>query len=72
MEDRMDATEMRMLRHIYGISHEDHVENTDIRRQGGVSSNMRKRRLQWHGHVAGEMRMKISADSQIYKPVVEG
>ena len=51
MEDRMDATEMRMLRHIYGISHEDHVENTDIRRQGGVSSNMRKRRLQWHGHV---------------------
>ena len=54
MEDRMDATEMRMLRHIYGISYEDHVENTEIRRQAGVkemSSYMRKRRLQWHGHV---------------------
>ena len=54
MEDRMDATEMRMLRHIYGISYEDHVENIEIRRQAGVkeiSTYMRKRRLQWHGHV---------------------
>ena len=51
----MDATEIRMLRHIYGISYEDHVTNTEISRQTGVkeiSSFMRKRRLQRHyiGH----------------------
>ena len=41
---RKKATEMRMLGHIYGISYEDHVENTEIRRQAGVkemSSYMR-------------------------------
>ena len=65
MEDGMDATEMRMLRQIYGISYEDHVENTDIRRQAGVkemSSFMRKRRLQWHGHVC-----RRDEDEDIYQ-----
>ena len=50
-EDRMHATEKRMLRHIYGISYEDHVANTEISIQAGVkeiSSFMRKRRLQRH------------------------
>ena len=43
----MDATEMRMLNHINGISYEDHVENTAIRRQERVkemSSYISKRR----------------------------
>ena len=43
-----------MLRHINGISHENHVENTEISIQAGVketSSCMRKRSLQWQGHV---------------------
>ena len=47
----MHATEKRMLRHIYGISYEDHVANTEISIQAGVkeiSSFMRKRRLQRH------------------------
>ena len=56
MEDRMGATVMRLLRYIYGISYEDRVENTEIRRQAGVkemSSYMRKRPLQWQSHVCG-------------------
>ena len=54
IEWKMDAADKRMLRHIYGISYEDHVENTEISRQAGVkemSSFKEKRRLQWHGHV---------------------
>ena len=54
MEDRADATEIRMLRHIYGISNEDHIENTETREQAGVkeiSSFMSKKRLQWQDHV---------------------
>ena len=63
MEDRMDATEKRMLRHINGISYEYHVVNTEISIQAGVkeiSSFMRKRRLQRHyvGHVCQRERKK--------------
>ena len=46
IEDRIDATEMRMLSHIYGISYEDYVENTEISRHAGVkeiSSLIRKK-----------------------------
>jgi len=50
----VDATEMRMLRYIHGIRYEDHVRNEDIRSQAKVreiSVEMRKKRLQWFGHV---------------------
>jgi len=45
---------MQMLRRIHGINWEDHVRNEDIRREAKVkpvSRHMRKRRLQWYGHV---------------------
>ena len=66
MEDRMDATGRRMLIHIYKISYEDLVENTEIRRQDRVkeiSSPTKKIPLQWRGHVC--QRRNISASSQI-------
>jgi len=43
-----------MLRHIHKINWEDHVRNEDRRREAKVkpvSKHMRKRRLQWYGHV---------------------
>jgi hypothetical protein len=54
LEDRISSTEMRMLRYIHGISLEEHRRNEDIRKLAGVepiSVLMRKRRLQWYGHV---------------------
>ena len=54
LEDRLCATEMRMLRYIQSISLEEHKRNEEIRKQAGVeaiSVVMRKRRLQWYGHV---------------------
>jgi len=48
------TTEMRMLRHIHRINWEDHVKNEDISSEAKVrpvSRHMRKRRLQWYGHV---------------------
>jgi len=54
LEDRICATEMRMLRYIHGISLEEHRRNEEIRKEAGVediSVLMRKRRLQWYGHV---------------------
>lgn len=35
MEERIDATEMRVLRHVYRISYKDHVDNNEIRKQAG-------------------------------------
>ena len=54
MEDKMDAARRRMLIHIYEISYEDLVENTEMRRQDRVkeiSSPTKKIPLQWRGHV---------------------
>jgi hypothetical protein len=45
---------MKMLRYIHGISLEEHRRNEEIREQAGVeaiSTLMRRRRLQWYGHV---------------------
>ena len=54
MEDKLDATEMRMLRHIHGVTYEDHITNEEIRSEAKVkelSTQMRVKRLQWYGHV---------------------
>ena len=53
-EDRLSATEMRMLRHIHNIDWEDHITNEHIREMAkieGIAVSMRRRRLQWYGHV---------------------
>jgi len=45
-ERRIEATKMRMLRHIHGINWEDHVRNEDIRSEAKVklvSRHMRRR-----------------------------
>ena len=73
MEDKIDTTGRRMLIHIYKISYEDLVENTEMRRQDRVkeiSSPTKKIPLQWRGHVC--QRRNISASSQIYMSVVGG
>jgi len=51
---RIGATEIRMLRHIHGINWEDQVRNEDIRSEAKVkpvSRHMRKKKLEWYGHV---------------------
>ena len=48
-EDRIGATEMRMLRHIYNIDWEDHITNDSIREEAKIEAiaiGMRRRRLQ--------------------------
>jgi hypothetical protein len=53
-EDKISAVEMRMLRHIHSIKWEDHVTNDNIRQRANlepIAVSMRKRRLQWYGHV---------------------
>jgi len=53
-EQMIEATEMQMLRHIHGINWEDHVRIENIKSKAKikpVSRNMRKRKLQWYGHV---------------------
>ena len=53
-ENGISATEMRMIRHIHNIRWEDHVTNDSIREMGkleAISVSMRRRRLQWFGHV---------------------
>ena len=62
LEDRICTSEMRMLRYIQGISLEEHLRNEEIREKAGIeaiSIVMRKRRLQWYGHVC---RRKESDD----------
>jgi hypothetical protein len=54
LEDRLSTTEMRMLRYIFNISLKEHRRNEEIRGEAGVvpiNVLMRKRRLQWYGHV---------------------
>ena len=53
-EDKISATEMRMLRHIYNVDWEDHITNDSIREEAKIEAiaiGMRRRRLQWYGHV---------------------
>ena len=45
---------MRILRYIHNISWEDHVTNDSIREMAkleAIAVSMRRRRLQWFGHV---------------------
>ena len=54
MEGKLNATEMRMLRHIHGVTFEDHITNENIRSQAKVrelSIQMRVEHLGWYGHV---------------------
>ena len=53
-EGRISATEMRMMRYIHDIKWEDHVTNDsvqEIAKLEKIAIGMRRRRLQWYGHV---------------------
>ena len=53
-ESKINATEMRMMRHIHNICYEDHISNEEIRERAkleAISVSMRRRRLQWFGQV---------------------
>ena len=52
-EDKISATEMRMLRHIYNIDWEDHVTNDSIREEAKIAAIVisMRRGLQLYGHV---------------------
>ena len=50
----MNATEMRMLRWIQGVSLRDHIRNEDIRKVATVqpiTTHLMQKRLRWYGHV---------------------
>jgi len=52
---QISATEMRMLQHIYNINWEDHVTNDNIKEEAKIEAiavDMRRRPLQWYGHVS--------------------
>ena len=52
--DRVSSTEMRMLRYCMGISLEEHRRNEEITSEARIMpirDVMRKRRLEWFGHV---------------------
>ena len=54
LAERFSVCEMRMLRYCLGISLEEHKTNESIRQEANVMSVldlMRRRRLQWFGHV---------------------
>ena len=74
IEERMNATEMKMLRLMYRICY-DHVENNEIKKQTKVkktSSFVRKRCSSGMVRLVRERRMKTCDRSQIYKSAVEG
>ena len=53
-EERLERTEMRMLRWILGLTLRDKKRNDDIRRILGVAcitDKVREARLRWYGHV---------------------
>jgi len=53
-EERLERTEMRMLRWILGLTLRDKKRNDDIRRSLGVAcitDKVREARLKWFGHV---------------------
>ena len=53
-EERLERTEMRMLRWILGLTLEDRKRNDDIRRVIGVAcitDKVREARLRWYGHI---------------------
>jgi len=57
--NQISATEMRMLRHIYNINWEDHVTNDNIKKEAKIEAiaiGMRRRPLQWYGHVSRRNR----------------
>ena len=52
---RLQATERRMLRMIYGVMLKDMVESTVIASRVGVDDleeHLRQKRLRWFGHIA--------------------
>ena len=54
LEDRLSSSEMRMLCYIHGISLEEHRGNEEIpnlAQAEAVGVLMRKRRMEWYGHV---------------------
>jgi len=53
-EERLERTEIRMLRWILGLTLRDRKRNDDIRRILGVACIMykvREARLRWYGHI---------------------
>ena len=54
LADKMSSCEMRMLRYCMGISLEDHKRNEEITAEAGIMpirDLMRRKRMQWYGHV---------------------
>ena len=71
--DRISSCEMRMLRYCMGISLEEHRRNEDITAEAKImpiKDVMRKKRLEWFGHVC---RRKRDEDiRRVYEMRVEG
>jgi len=53
-EERLERTEMRMLRWILGLTLKDRKRNDDIRRIIGVAcitDKVREAKMRWYGHI---------------------
>ena len=55
-ENKLEVTEMRMLRWMCGVTKLDKIRNERIRgttKEGEITKKVRERRLKWYGHVMG-------------------
>ena len=71
--DKVGSCEMRMLRYCMGISLEEHCRNEDITSEAKIMpirDVMRKRRLEWFGHVS--RRERDEDIRRVYEMRVEG
>lgn len=71
--DKFSSCEMRMLRYCMGISLEEHRRNEDITAEAKImpiKDVMRKRRLEWFGHVC--RRARDEDIRRVYEMRVEG
>ena len=71
--DKVGSCEMRMLRYCMGISLEEHRRNEDITSEAKIMpirDVMRKRRLEWFGHVS--RRERDEDIRRVYEMRVEG
>ncbi len=66
-ENKLNSTEMRMLRWARGKTRLDHIRNEDIRK-----TFLENKRLQWFGHFVRRERNHICAKSLRVRPEVSG
>jgi hypothetical protein len=71
LEDMIGSTEMKMLRYLHIIQWDKHVTNDEVRQMAmiePIADLMRRRRLQWYGHVpmsGNEVNIRSVAEKKV-------